>query len=384
MEATATLDRFVERMPKVELHIHLEGAVRPATVLDLARRHGQPLAALNAAGLADFFAYRDFPQFIECYKAVGHCLRTPDAFARIVTELAEDAAAQNIRYLEVHFNPEPHVRKRGLDFHDLLAAMNDGRRAAREAFGVELCWIADGVRDAESGPASVTRTVDWLVGLDATAGVVALGLGGNEVGYPPVPFAADFARARAAGFHTVAHAGETTGPQTVRDSLDLLGAERIGHGLRAIEDPVLVARLAERGVPLELCPTSNARTGVVPSLAVHPFPALDTAGVTVTLNSDDPPLFGTTLTEEYRLLVHQWGYGADDLERIVLNGVDASFLPPGERVRRRTSFEAEFAALRAELGLPPRDARERSEATRGWVDVSSELRVIAPGASPSS
>lgn len=344
------LEHFISRMPKVELHVHLEGSVRPRTVLDLAAANGVPFPATDEAALADFFRYRDFPHFIDCYIAVCGVLRTPADFARIVRELGEDAAAQNVRYLEVHFNPESNVRKRGLDFHAMLAGMNAGRREARQRWGVELRWIADGIRDAETGPASVSQTVDWILDLDAADGVVALGLGGDEVGFPPAPFAADFARARAAGLRVVAHAGETTGPGTIWDSLRLLGAERIGHGVRAVEDPALVAHLAETGVPLELCPTSNLRTGVVVSLADHPLPLLDAAGVTVTVNSDDPPLFGTTLTEEYKLLARAWGYGASDLERIARNAVRASFLPPGKKTRMEAAFAAECAALREELG----------------------------------
>ena len=180
---------------------------------------------------------------------------------------------------------------------------------------------------------------------------MALGLGGNEVGHPPAPFAADFARARDAGLHTVAHAGETTGHQTIRDSLDLLGVERIGHGISAVENSGLVERLARDRIPLEVCPTSNVCTGVAGSLASHPFPDLDAAGVLVTVNSDDPPLFGTTLTDEFLVLLHEWGYDADNLQRIALNAVDVSFLPDSERADLRRIFETEFAALRDELRI---------------------------------
>ena len=340
-------------MPKAEIHIHLEGSVRPSTLLELARRNGVRPPADTLAGLQEFFRFRDFPHFIEVYIAVCNCLRTPDDFATIVRELGQDAAAQNIRYLEVHFNPETNVRKRGLDFHDMLGGMNCGRAEAREQWGVEMRWIADGVRDSETSPYSVTRTVDWIAALEPADGVVALGLGGNEVGHPPAPFAADFARAREAGLHTVAHAGETTGHDTVRDSLDLLCVERIGHGVRSIDDPNLVVRLARERIPLELCPTSNVCTGVVPSLADHPFRAFDEAGVVVTVNSDDPPLFGTTLTDEFLVLARDWGYGPDGLQRIALNAVDVSFLSEEDRQRMRAAFEAEFATLREELGLAP-------------------------------
>ncbi len=346
------LESFVRRMPKAEIHVHLEGSVRPATLLQLARRNGIEPPAPDEAGLREFFRFTDFPHFIEAYIAVCTCLRTPDDFATIVREVGEDAAAQNIRYLEIHFNPETNVRKRGLDFQEMLAGMNRGRAEARERWGVEMRWIADGVRDSETSPFSVTRTVDWITALSPDDGVVALGLGGNEVGHPPAPFAADFARARAAGLHTVAHAGETTGHETISESLDLLGAERIGHGVRAAENRDLVERLARERIPLELCPTSNLCTQVVASLAEHPFRALDDAGVLVTVNSDDPPLFGTTLTEEFLLLIRHWGYDADGVQRIALNALDVAFLPDDEKSRLRCEFQAGFAALREELELP--------------------------------
>lgn len=347
------LDAFVRRMPKAEIHVHLEGSVRPATLLKLAQRNGVQPPAPDEAGLREFFRFRDFPHFIEVYIAVCNCLRTPDDFTTIVREVGEDAAAQNIRYLELHFNPETNVRKRGLDFHEMLAGMNRGRAEARERWGVEMRWIADGVRDSETSPFSVTQTVDWISALSPEDGVVALGLGGNEVGRPPAPFAADFARARAAGLRTVAHAGETTGHGTVCDSIDLLGAERIGHGVRAAENAGLVMRLARDRVPLEICPTSNLCTGVVKTFAEHPFRMLDQAGVLVTVNSDDPPLFGTTLTDEFLVLAREWGYDADGLQRIALNALDVAFLPDDEKARMREAFVAEFAALRQELGLHP-------------------------------
>jgi adenosine deaminase len=347
------LETFIRRMPKAEIHVHLEGSVRPATLLELARRNGVKPPADDEAGLREFFRFRDFPHFIEVYIAVCSCLRTPEDFATIVRELGEDAAAQNTRYLEIHFNPETNVRKRGLDFHAMLAGMNQGRAEVRERWGIEMRWIADGVRDSETSPYSVTQTVDWIAPLTAADGVVALGLGGNEVGHPPAPFAADFARARRAGLRTVAHAGETTGHATVCDSLDLLGVERIGHGVRAWDNRDLVTRIARDRVPLELCPTSNVCTGVVASFAEHPFRAFDEAGVLVTVNSDDPPLFGTTLTEEYLVLPRHWDYDVDGVQRIALNAVDVAFLPDAERAAMRSSFETEFAALRQELDFPP-------------------------------
>src|SRR4051794_22432619 len=244
------LETFIRRMPKAEIHVHLEGSVRPATLLELARRNGVRPPAGDEAGLRGVFPFRDFPHFIEVYIAVCSCLRTPEDFATIVLELGEDAAAQNIRYLEIHFNPETNVRKRGLDFHQMLAGMNRGRAAARERWGVEMRWIADGVRDSETSPYSVTQTVDWITALPADDGVVALGLGGNEVGHPPAPFVRDFARARAAGLHTLAHAGGTTRPATIFDSLVFFCGGGVGDRGGALHNTPLAGGLGgERRPP---------------------------------------------------------------------------------------------------------------------------------------
>lgn len=348
------LDTFIARMPKVEIHLHLEGSMQPATLRDLSRRHGIDLPIHDDASLAAFYQFRDFSHFIDIYMAACFCLRTPEDFARITYEIGVEAARQQTRYLEIHFNPEPNERKRGIPFRDQLDGMNAGRARALAEFGVEMRWIADGVRDAEIGPASVTRTVEWIVGLPETDGVVGLGLGGFEAQGPPHLFGEAFRAAREAGLHVVAHAGESMGPAAIWATLEELRAERIGHGVRAIEDPVLVAYLAEQRIPLEVCPVSNLRTRVVPDAAAHPFARLDAAGVLVTVNSDDPPMFGTTLTDEYRFVASTFGYGADDLERLARNGIEASFLSPERKAELDSEFRESCAALRAELGLQSR------------------------------
>ena len=352
-EHAAALDQLVVAMPKAELHVHLEGTVKAETLRELAARHGVRLPT-DDEQLRRFYEFRDFPHFIEVFRAVCQCLREPADFERITLDLGEEAARQNIRYLEVFFSPEPHVRQRGVSFEAMLGGMNAGRDEVRRRFGTELRWIADGVRDADIGGDSVSKTVEWLRHLDPAQGVLGLGLGGNEVGHPPARYVDAFVAARRAGMRVVAHAGETTGPETIWATLRQLGAERIGHGIRAIEDPDLVAFLVEMRTPLEVCPTSNLRTGVVGSPERHPFRALDDAGVFVTVNSDDPPMFGTTLTDEYRFLVHHFGYDADGIERIALNAVRASFLPDDEKSRLLSEFEAEFVDLKRRLGLSGR------------------------------
>lgn len=349
--AVGALDRFIERMPKVEIHLHLEGSVQPNTLRELALRHGVDLPIHDDASLAAFYQFRDFAHFVDVYMAACFCLRSPEDFAQIAYEIGVEASRQNTKYLEIHFNPEPNHRKRGIRFRDQLDGMNAGRARARAEFGVEMRWIADGVRDAEIGPRSVTQTVEWIAGLPEEDGVIALGLGGFEADGPPDLFISDFQVARDAGLHVVAHAGEATGPETIWATLRDLRAERIGHGVAAIQDPDLVRHLAEAQIPLEVCPVSNLRTRVVPDAGSHPFARLDAAGVLVTVNSDDPPMFGTTLTDEYRFLAATFGYGAADLAHLARNGVVASFLPDEKKRLLLHEFEIECSALRAEFDL---------------------------------
>lgn len=347
----AVLDQFIAQMPKVEIHLHLEGSVQAATLRELAVRHDIDLPIHDDASLAAFYQFRDFAHFIDIYIAACCCLRTPDDFARVTYEIGVEAARQNTRYLEIHFNPEPHHRKRGISIRDQLDGMNAGRDRAEREFGVRMRWIADGVRDAESGPGSVTKTVEWIAELSPDDGVVGLGLGGFEALGPPELFADDFAAATAVGLHVVAHAGESTGPDWIWRTLRELGAERIGHGVSAIHDPELVRHIADSQIPLEVCPVSNLRTRVVTDARSHPFAALDAAGVLVTVNSDDPPMFGTTLTDEYRFLATTFGYDAPGLARLARNGVVASFLSTAEKAAMLTAFDAECARLMDALGL---------------------------------
>ena len=337
-------------MPKVELHVHLEGTLNPATLLTLARRYDVDLGIGDEQPVDSLFKYGNFTEFIETFTMCSDCLRTAADLGQAVDAYAVDLSRQGVRYAELHFNPEPHVRKRGLSFTAMLDGMNRGRMVVRHRFGVEMRWIADGVRDAESGPISVMITVDWLTGLTFADGVVALGLGGDEIGHPPAQFAAAFAKARAAGLHTVAHAGETTGPETIWSSLRDLQVERIGHGVRAVDDPLLLAHLAEAGIPLEMCPTSNVRTRVVDQPTAHPFRRIDKAGVCVTVNTDDPALFGCTLTDEYRVLTRDFGYQLDDIKRISINAVEASFLVPEQKRSTIAEFRESWTPLLDDLG----------------------------------
>ena len=331
--------------PKAELHVHLEGAIQPSTLLMLAKRHRVDLPADTEEGLRNWYRFRDFHHFIEVYVGITRCLRTVEDFELIVYEFGADMARQNVRYAEVTFSPSTHLWLNGVDQDVWFTGLTEGRRRAKESFGCEINWVFDLVRNdyPELGRFDYTTGVA-IEGMDD--GVVALGLGGMEEGYPPAPFAPWFDRARAAGLHSAPHAGEHVGPESIRGAIEDLGAERIGHGVRAIEDPKLVDYLAEHAIPLEISPTSNICLGLYPDAASHPLKGLHEAGVTVTVNSDDPPLFNTTLTDELALLVDPCGFSRETVDEILLNGVRFSFLPDEQKRRMEADFLDEMRALR--------------------------------------
>lgn len=335
------LETFIHAMPKVELHVHLEGSIQPATLLELARRNGVPLPATSEAELRAWYSFRDFPHFIEIYLTLSRCLRTPDDLELIARAFLSEQAAQQIVYSEVTFTAFTHARNYGLPFPEQLAALNRARRWAEATLGVSMGLIIDISR--EVSPADGLTVADWVIGAHGD-GVVALGLGGAEVGNPPEKFAAAFARARAAGVPLVLHAGETVGPASIWGAL-AMGSRRIGHGVRCVEDPALVDELRARQVPLEVCPTSNVCLGVVPALEAHQLPRLLDAGLYVTLNSDDPPMFNTTLTGEYLACAAAFGLDRPAVEGLVLNAARATLLPPDAAAALEARVRTGFAAL---------------------------------------
>lgn len=338
------LEAFIRAMPKVELHVHLEGSIRPRTLLELARRNNIILPAQTLDELREFYRFTDFAHFIRVYATIINCLQTPDDFALISEEFGATMAEQNIRYAEITWSPATHAGRLGVPFAHLLAGVNRGRETARQKYGVEMRWIVDIVRNLHAKGFDGMETVEMAIeGRDH--GVVALGLGGMENGFPPELFAAPFERARANGLHSIPHAGEADGPKSVWGAIRELKAERIGHGIQAIHDPELVAYLREHQIPLEVCPTSNVCTAVVPNREAHPIRRLYDAGVYVTVNSDDPPMFNTTLTDEYLLLAQAFGFTADEIEQLVLNGVRASLLDADAKHALETTFRAEFQRL---------------------------------------
>jgi aminodeoxyfutalosine deaminase len=343
-----SLESYVRAAPKAELHVHLEGAILPRTVLELARRNRVTLPADTVEGLREWFVYRDFPHFTDIFVAVTGCLRSVEDYQLIVYEFGAEMARQNVRCAEVTFSPSTHTWL-GVPYLTWFEGLRRGRRLAEAEFGVEIHWIFDIVRQLRDASTLMSKADHCLgTAIDGLHdGVVALGLGGKEDGGPPEPFAPHFEKARAAGLHSAPHAGEMAGPESVWGALNALGAERIGHGVRSIEDPALVVHLAAQGIALEVCPTSNLRLGVYPHLEAHPLRGLHEAGVPLTINSDDPPLFNTTLNDEAALLAGSFGLDVAAIDETLLNGVRHSFLPPEERGRLEAAFRAELSALKA-------------------------------------
>ena len=301
-ELRRSLADFVAGLPKAELHVHHVGSASARIVAELAERHPGTVPS-DPDELRRFYEFRDFAHFIEVYLAVVDLIRTPEDIHYLTYEVAREMAnGQRLRYAELTCTPytsvQPHAEDRGMPIEAYTEAIEAARVAAERDFGLVLRWIYD--VPGESGLPAADATLDYALN-HRPEGLIGFGLGGPEVGVPRPQFQPHFDAARAAGLRSVPHAGETTGPETVWHALQLLGAERIGHGTTAAQDPALLAHLAETGIPLEVCPSSNLATRAVASLDEHPIRAFRDAGVTITVNSDDPPMFGTTLNREYEI-----------------------------------------------------------------------------------
>ena len=314
----------------------------PETLLALARRHRVRLPADTIEGLHDWFRFRDFDHFVEIYVTCSSVLRQPEDFQRLVSDFAAEQERFGIRYSEVHFTVGTHWLN-GLPVDEILDAMTESIRDAERQRGRRIRLIPDIVRDV--GARTADPTLDWAIEAHRRGIAVALGLTGREAIYPSEPFADHFAAAAAAGLHCVAHAGEHAGPAAVEAVLGSCRAERIGHGVRSIEDPELVRRLARDGTPLEVCPTSNLRLGLAPDLAHHPFDRLRAAGCALSVNSDDPALFSTDLPTEFANLSAAFGYDAETLVELAVAGARHSFLPDAEKRALEDEIRSEAARL---------------------------------------
>jgi adenosine deaminase len=319
------------RVPKVELHLHLEGAIPLPALWQLMQKYGGDRQAPEFRLLEERFQYRDFQHFLATWIWKNSFIREYEDFTYLAEAFARDLVAQNIRYAEVFYSP-PDFAVHGLKTQQLTEAIRMGLSRVPE---VRIALIADVVRNY--GPRRADRTLSEVAEV-RDLGVLGIGLGGDEKGYPPELFAAVFARARELGLHTTAHAGEGAGAASVWGAVRSLQVERIGHGTCAAKDDALVDYLIAHRIPIEMCPISNLQTGVVATIEQHPIRRFFAAGAVVTVNTDDPKMFGNSLAGELTLLAERLGFSQAELQALLLNGIAASFLSAPEKARLHEEF----------------------------------------------
>ncbi len=334
---------FIRTLPKAELHLHLEGTVDPPTLAELSRRHPTTLPVLNyryrdvsesgrvlsEEDARALYNYRDFVGFLMAFKAVTERLRDPEDYELITYRMCEKLAREGCVYAEPYVSVGV-IFWRGSEFDPLFDGMERGRKRGERDFGVKLNWIFDAVR--HFGPEEGWKVVEKAIQLRAS-GVVGIGIGGDEARGPAADFREIYRHAARNGLRLTAHAGESTGPESIWTALRDLKAERIGHGLHAVEDPALVEHLARSSTAVEVCMTSNIRTGCCPMLTEHPVRKLFDAGVKITIATDDPEMFGCSLTGEYQLLQEQFRFTEDELRQVARNSFEASFLSESDKAK---------------------------------------------------
>jgi aminodeoxyfutalosine deaminase len=341
---------FILSLPKAELHLHLEGSVAPETLSQLSRRHNRPFPwesnrykpladshrELTVEDAMALYQYRDFTGFLMAFKAVTERMRDPEDYELVTYKLMEKLASESVLHAEV-FVSVGVVFWRGQDFDPLFEGMERGRQRGERDFGVSLLWIFDAVR--HFGPEEGMKVVEKAIQF-RDRNVVGIGIGGDERQAGPELFDEVYGHAEQHGLRLTAHAGETVGPQSICAALDVLRAERIGHALHAHQDPELMARLVRDQVPLEICISSNVRTGCCLSIEHHPVNRYVRDGAMVTLNTDDPSMFGTTLAREYQLAQNTFGFTDEQLRGIAQNSFIASFLPDEKKREYLALFDS--------------------------------------------
>ncbi len=328
---------FIRALPKAELHLHLEGSVAPQTLVELRQRHGKQSTLAKAESL---YQYKDFAGFLMAFKTLTEDLQTPDDYEFITYRLMEQLKAENVLHAEVYVSVGVCLWRK-LDFKAIFEGLERGRERGEKDFGVSLLWIFDAVRQFGAEPA---QKVFEFAAKYRERNVVAVGIGGDEQKAPPELFRDQFAYAKDQGLRLTAHAGESAGPESIWGALNL-GAERIGHGLTAGQDPELIEELATRQIPVEICLTSNLRTSCCATLADHPVKRYFDQGLMIIFNTDDPAMFGTTLNREYELAQTEFAFTDEHLRELARNSFEASFLTPEKKLKFLNLLDS--AAIRA-------------------------------------
>jgi adenosine deaminase len=345
---TATADHL-RRLPKVELHCHVEGAARAGTIADLAAKNS---VTLPVADPAELFRFTDLNQFLGIYEVVCRSLVTPDDFHRIAYEACEDGVATGVRYREMFFSPG-FALKLGVPIETIWDGLSAGVRDANADLDITCRLILD--VDKPSGPAHAEEMVAFAAGCDRD---LLLGIGGDSVerGVDHAALAPAFLAAEKAGLHRTLHAGEDGPAENIRVAVEVLGVERIDHGFRLLDDPELTARVVDSGIPVTACPTSNLVIAhVIDAIADHPFELQRSRGVHITLNSDDPGMMMWDLADEYVAVAEAFGYDLETMEQLALDALDASWAEAAEKAVLRARMLTEFDELRAAEGLPARE-----------------------------
>ena len=333
------LARHIDRLPKSELHIHIEGTLEPEMMFALARRNGITLPYANVEALHAAYKFSNLQDFLDLYYQGMSVLLTERDFYELAAAYLDKVAGQGLRHAEIFFDPQGHL-SRGVSFATVIDGISRAIGDARRRHGIRADLIMCFLRHLEEADAE--RTLD--LALTHKDRIIGVGLDSSEVGHPPRKFARVFRRAREAGFHIVAHAGEEGPPDYIWEALDLLGVERVDHGNRALEDTALIARLVHDRMPLTVCPLSNLRLAVIDDIRLHPLKRMIDHGLLVTINSDDPAYFGGYLNENYRAIQEALLLDRKEMEAIARNGFVASFLPPAEKAAALAAFDRQLVA----------------------------------------
>ena len=323
---------WFERVPKTEIHLHLEGAIPHTALWQLVQKYGGDSSVKKFEDLQAKFEYRDFPHFLDTWAWKNRFLREYEDFELTAEAIAKNLIDQNVRYVEAFYSPSDFAQH-GLSTQRITEAIRAG---LDKVSGIEVALIADLVRDY--GPEQAIITLSELQEV-RDFGVIGVGLGGSEQEHPPELFRHVYHDARQLGFRTTAHAGEAAGAESVRCAIEDLQVNRVGHGVRANEDAALLELLAVTGIPLEMCPISNIKTGVVTAMDQHPIHDFFERGIMVTVNTDDPEMFGNTLAQEYRLLEQEAGFSRPQIRQLILNGIEASWMHSDRKQVMKQSFE---------------------------------------------